>query len=267
MDPIVKEFDEDLNKILSQVELIDSLGSFVSCDEFPIEGELPNFFHAAKNLQSIIKANLSNLPIARGTLTLYTCGRFESMVRTMFEDLCQRLVATAKEYRRLPTKMQENLPVYTARVISEPRKYGHAEGGVRTFVSILAQNLQPNAAVEQVNHQCLSITDANMRAEVLSDLFSRVGANEIWKLIAQQASIKTYFKDNDVSSVESKAKKKLNELMDLRNKIAHPSSSFEWPSSDTLKDNLIFLKHLAKVLGELMGMYETTLCKPVQQSG
>jgi hypothetical protein len=261
MDPIVKEFDEDLNKIFSQVELIDLLGSFVACEPPNLNDETAIFFATAKNLQAKIKASHTNLPIARGTLILYTCGRFESMVRTMFEDLCQRLVATAKEYKRLPTRMQENLPLFTARVLSEPRKYGHAEGGVRTFVSILAQNLQPNATIERVNHQCLSITDANMRAEVLSDLFSRVGANEIWKQIAQQASIKTYFKENDVSNVEAKAKKQLNELMDLRNKIAHPSSSFEWPSSDHLKENLKFLKLLAKVLGELMGMYETTLCK------
>lgn len=261
MDPIVKEFDDDLTKILRQVELLDVLGCFVTCDPPYMDDDSFLFFNNAKLVQEKVKESHANLPIARGTLILYTCGRFESMIRTMFEDLCQRLVATAKEYKRLPTKMQENLPLFTAKVISEPRKYGHAEGGVRTFVSVLAQNLQPNTTIEQVNHQCLSITDANMKADVLSELFGRVGVSEVWKQLAQQASIKTFFRENDISAVETKAKKKLNELMELRNKIAHPSGSIDWPSSDYLKDSIIFLKLLAKVLGELMDLYETTLCK------
>ncbi|WP_198781313.1 HEPN domain-containing protein [Shewanella putrefaciens] len=262
MDPIVKEFEDDLNKILIQIELLEMLGEFIGHDTSLLEDDSSHFLTSAIELLTKIKESHTNLPIARGTLILYTCGRFESMVRTMFEDLCQRLVAAAKVYQRLPTRMQENLPLFTARVISEPRKYGHAEGGVRTFVSTLAQNLQPNAHIDTVNYQCLSITDSNMRADVLSDLFGRVGANEIWKLIAQQASIKIYFKDNDVSAVESKSKRKLNDLMDLRNKIAHPSGSIDWPSPDSIKDNLNYLKILTKVLGELMGIYENTLCKP-----
>lgn len=264
MDPIAKEFGDDLERILGQVHLIDLLASFIAYEAPYIDDESFDFFHCVSNVQSKIKANHANFPIARGTLILYTCGRFESMVRTMFEDLCQRLVSSAKEYRRLPKKMQENLPLFTAKVIAEPRKYGHAEGGVRTFVSILAKNLQPNATVEEVNHQCLSITDANMKSEVLAELFGRVGAGDVWKLVAQQLSMRTFFKDADVGAVESKAKKMLNDLMDIRNKIAHPSGSFDWPSSEYLRDTINFLKLLAKVLGEVMDMYELTLCNSVQ---
>ena len=144
--------------------------------------------------------------------------------------------------------MQENLPIYTAKVIAEPRKYGHAENGVRTFVSTLAKNLQPNAPIEEVNHQCLSITDANMKSEILAELFSRVGADNVWKLVAQQVSIRAFFKEAEVGAVEAKAKKTLNDLMDIRNKIAHPSGSFDWPSSEYIKDTINFLKLLAKVL-------------------
>lgn len=264
MDPIAKEFNDDLEHILGQVLLIDLLASFAANEAPYIDDESFVFFHCASNVQSTVRANHANFPIARGTLVLYTCGRFESLVRTMFEDLCQRLVSSAREYKRLPKKMQENLPIYTAKVIAEPRKYGHAENGVRTFVSILAKNLQPNATVEEVNHQCLSITDANMKSEVLAELFGRIGAVDVWKLVAQQLPMRTFFKEADVSSVESKAKKALNDLMEMRNKIAHPSGGFDWPSSEYVREAIGFLKILAKVLGEIMDMYEQTLCTNTQ---
>lgn len=264
MDPIAKEFNDDLERILGQVLLIDLLASFAAYETPYIDDESFDFFHCASNVQSTIRTNHANFPIARGTLVLYTCGRFESMVRTMFEDLCQRLVSNAKEYKHLPRKMQENLPLYTAKVIAEPRKYGHAENGVRTFVSTLAKNLQPNAAVEEVNHQCLSITDANMKSEVLAELFGRVGAVDVWKLVAQQLPMRTFFKEADIGTVESKAKKALNDLMEMRNRIAHPSGGFDWPSSEYIRDTISFLKILAKVLGEIMDMYELTLCTNAQ---
>lgn len=264
MDPIAKEFNDDLDRILGQVLLIDLLASFAAHETPYIDDDSFYFLHSASDVHSTIRANHANFPIARGTLVLYTCGRFESMVRTMFEDLCQRLVSSAKEYKRLPKKMQENLPLFTAKVIAEPRKYGHAENGVRTFVSTLAKNLQPNAAVEEVNHQCLSITDANMKSEVLAELFGRVGATDVWKLVAQQLPMRTFFREADVGSVESKAKKALNDLMEMRNKIAHPSGGFDWPSSEYIREAIGFLKILSKVLGEIMDMYEQTLCANAQ---
>lgn len=267
MDPIAKDFNDDLERILGQIHLIDLLASFVVYETPYIDGESLDFFHCASNIQSTVRANHANFPIARGTLVLYMCGRFESMVRTMFEDLCQRLVSSAKEYKRLPKRMQDNLPLYTAKVIAEPRKYGHAESGVRTFVSILAENLQPNASIEKVNHQCLSITDANMKSEVLAELFGRVGAGNVWQLVAQQLPMRTFFKEADVGAVESKAKRTLNDLMDMRNKIAHPSGGFDWPSSEYIKDAISFLRILAKVLGEIMDMYEQTLCTNAQPTG
>ena len=87
---------------------------------------------------------------------------------------------------------------------------------------------------------------------------------DVWKLVAQQLPMRTFFREADVSSVESKAKKALNDLMEMRNKIAHPSGGFDWPSSEYIRDAIGFLKILAKVLGEIMDMYEQTLCTNAQ---
>lgn len=263
VDPIVKDFEGDLDKISSQLDFIDIIRKFTaSVPEQADAGAASPFSIEAIAVHEGAKRVHGNLPLASGTLILYTCGRFEAMTRTLFEDLCQRLVARAGHFNRLPKKMRENLPIYTAKVISDPRKHGHAENGVRAFVATLASNLAVDAKIERVNHECLSLTDSNMRADVLSDLFARVGTNNIWAQISEQASLKMHFQEGDSGKVETKARKKLNDLMDLRNRIAHPSGELEWPSTDALREYIAFLRLLARSIADLVGVFEVTLCVP-----
>lgn len=261
MDPIIFEYNSDLERICSQLDFIEALKKFSSANP-PTQNSCceQEFIAEALIIHDGTKRVHSNLSLVAGTLVLYTCGRFEAMTRTLFEDLCQRLVSRAGEFSRLPKKMRANLPIFTAKIISDPRKFGHAENGVRSFVSTLASNLEPNARISKVNHECLSITETNMRADALSDLFSRVGVDKIWTGISEQSAIKHHFEEQDTAKVESKAKKKLNDLMDIRNRIAHPSGEFEWPSTTTIKDYVNYLRLLATAMGDLMSLYEVTLC-------
>lgn len=261
MEPIVTDFEADLDKISSQLEFIEGVRKFIACAPDHIDQQVATpFGKEALAIHDGAKRVHGNLPLASGTLILYTCGRFEAMTRTLFEDLCQRLVVRAGLFARLPKKMRENLPIFTAKVISDPRKYGHAENGVRAFVATLASNLAVNATVERINHECLSLTDSNMRADVLGDLFGRIGCTNIWSQISEQASLKTYFQEADSTKVEPKVRRKLNDLMELRNRIAHPSGELEWPSTEALRDYIQFLRLLARSMAELVGVFEVTLC-------
>lgn len=267
MDPITRDFENDLDKIVHQLDFIEVLHQFSSSAP-NVEGvNTSPFFTNALDVHDRTKKIRGNLPLVSGTLILYTCGRFETMTRTLFEDLCQRLVTRAGTFARLPKKMRENLPIFTAKVISEPRKFGHAENGVRAFVATLAANLVVDATVERVNHECLSVTEANMRADVLSELFGRVGVNAIWTAISEQAALKTHFQNSDSGQVEKKAKRELNELMDLRNKIAHPSGEFEWPSIEALRNYVQLLRLLSRAMAEVVGFYEVTLCQTQPATG
>jgi len=267
MDPITRDFENDLDKIVNQLDFIEVLHQFSS--SIPdTDGEATSqFFTSALDVHDWTKKIRGNLPLVSGTLILYTCGRFETMTRTLFEDLCQRLVTRAGTFARLPKKMRENLPIFTAKVISEPRKFGHAENGVRAFVANLAANLVVGATVERVNHECLSVTEANMRADVLSELFGRVGVTSIWTQISEQAALKTHFQSSDSGQVESKVKRELNDLMDLRNKIAHPSGEFDWPSVEALRNYVQLLRLLSRAMAELVGVYEVTLCQTQSSTG
>jgi hypothetical protein len=261
MDPIVSDFESDLDRVSSQLDFIEIIRKFTY--HIPQQEDLSPatpFVAEALAVHDGAKCIHSNLPLASGTLILYTCGRFEAMTRMLFEDLCQRLVTKAGSFARLPKKMRTNLPIFTAKVISDPRKYGHAEKGVRAFVTTLASNLAVDATVERINHECLSLTEVNMKAEVLSDLFGRIGASTIWSQISEQASLKAFFQEADSRQVESKARRKLDDLMDLRNRIAHPSGELEWPSVDSLREYINFLRLLGRSMSELTCVYEVTLC-------
>lgn len=265
MDPITADFERDLDKICEQLQFIETLRNYSAIESLPLPIEDDIFIIASKGVHALAQKTHGNIPLVSGTLILYTCGRFEAMSRTLFEDFCQRLVMQAGTFARLPKRMRENLPVFTAKVISEPRKYGHAENGVRAFVSNLASNLEPGAKVSSVNHECLSITDSNLKPDALAELFGRVGGSRFWEQISDQASMKTYFKESDSAKVVPLCRRKLEDLMELRNRIAHPSGEFEWPSIDGIRDYVDYLRILSRAMSDLVGVYAVTLCSPVAQ--
>ena len=70
MDPIEKEFNDDLDRILGQVQLIDLLANFGASETPTIDDASFEFLQYASRIQSTIKTNHANFPIARGTLVL-----------------------------------------------------------------------------------------------------------------------------------------------------------------------------------------------------
>jgi len=194
-------------------------------------------------------------------MALYIAGRFEEYTRTSFEDLCQKLAQRASSFKALPKRMQESLVVYTAMVMQAPRKFQHGEGAVAGFAANIAANLSGESSVEKINYQCLSITEANMKPDTLAELYDRIGAKEIWKKIGQQAPIQAYFATSDSSNAESLARQKLTALMEMRNSIAHPSTTITWPATETVREYIQFLDVLASALASLSVVFAATLCR------
>lgn len=276
MDLILSEFKEDLATITRQLDLMDEIKKFSAVPELAeryrssisnVTGrsmpslEFRKFLSQASLLQVCARGSHTGFPVVCGTMALYISGRFEEYTRTSFEDLCQKLAQRASSFKALPKKMQENLVVYTALVMQAPRKYQHGEGAVAAFAENLAANLSKEASVERINYQCLSITEANMRPDTLADLYDRIGVKEIWKKIGQQASVLAYLMTQDSAAAETMAKQKLTALMELRNSIAHPSTSIVWPATEVVRDFITFLDVLATALSSLSVVFAATLCR------
>lgn len=276
MDLILSEFQRDLSVITRQLDLMDEIRKFSSTAELSEgyrssisanEGKsspstaLRKYLSEAHSLHMSARNSHTGLPIANGTMALYIAGRFEEYTRTSFEDLCQKLAQRASSFKALPKKMQESLVVYTSMVMQAPRKFQHGEGAVAGFAANLAANLSGESSVDQINYQCLSITEANMKPDTLADLYDRIGAKDIWKKISQQAAVQAYFATSDQSNAETLAKQKLTALMELRNSIAHPSTSITWPATESVREYIGFLDVLASSLSSLSGVFAATLCR------
>lgn len=262
MSQILDDFKTDLSRLRKMLGLAEAL-SILSPSLTLIDG-LPDSDFKTK-LLGFQEASISaraEMPILNGVLLLYLAGRFENFVRQVFEDLADTVASDRGEFGKLPKAMRENLVFYTAEIMQNPRKYGHAENGVAAFVSILSENLG-GSLNNGVNSKCLSITLENMRPDILNDIFNRVGAVKIWERLGQQAQVQLHFEENNAERVTREARAKLNEFMELRNKIAHPSGEMTWPGIDEAKEYIDFCEVLSCGIDGICQVWATTLGKDI----
>jgi len=155
--------------------------------------------------------------------------------------------------------MQQNLVLLTAEVMANPRKYGHAENGVKHFVNILAENLKAQNPIAEVNSKCLSITNENMWPDTLNELFARIGAKDLWRRIGEQAGIMAFFETGESQKAESMARGLLKDFMETRNMIAHPSRTLTWPDTAKVLRFVDFIDVLTSALSDIAIVYEKSL--------
>lgn len=255
MIPLLSEFKSDLEKIRNLINLFESLKQYASID---IQEE------KAYKLHEDARQCKTSIAISFGTLALYLGGRFEYFIRSIFEELCISIASKCNNYDDLPRVMKENLIKYTAEVISNPRKYGHAENGVSAFINVLNSNVS-NKDVNTINSNCLSITYENMRPDTLSELFERIGAKDLWDVVAEQANIKVYFETDAKENAKKQARKCLNDFVDLRNKIAHPANDITWPEKNEILNYIKYFEELATAIASYTQIYEIRVTNEIRR--
>jgi hypothetical protein len=266
MDPILDAFRIDLNRLRRLLELLETVKTFSGEENSNPAAEDNSFVKQAQRVLINSKECHPDLVILTGTMVLYLGGRFEYFVRTEFEFLCARVAGRCDNYRSLPREMQASIVTMTAKVIAEPRKYGHGNQGLKSFITNLANMLGDNAKIQDVTSACLSVTDANMRADVLNDLFQRIGAKSIWDRISQQAKVQRFFETAEEGEARNKARSFLNSFMDIRNRIAHPSVEIDWPDPSQVRNHIDFFEILAQAISEITDTYEIQLSRGAQQN-
>lgn len=258
MNPVVQDFVRDLQKLRRMIDLSNHIRSFPAIDINGAGIQDGIVKDAVTKLHTLAAESHTDIPILNGVLILYLAGRFENFVREIFEDLCDSLSDQFTDFAHLPKQMQDNLTRFTAEVIANPRKYGHADNGVIAFVKTLSDNLNGHP-LQGVNSKCLSITTENMWPDTINEIFLRIGANKVWERIGQQASIQTIFQTDQQEKATREAKKTLTELMELRNRIAHPSGAITWPSSEQAVNYIQYCEAMALTLSDICNVWSNTL--------
>ena len=258
MNPVLQDFLFDLQRLRRMFDLSKQIGSFPAL-KINQEAITDSFLRdAVTSFHTLAGESHSDVPILNGVLLLYLAGRFENFVREVFEDLCDSLAGQFSDFTHLPKQMRENLVRFTAEVIGNPRKYGHADNGVIAFVKTLSDNLG-GEPLSGVNSKCLSITTENMWPDTVNEIFVRIGGSGIWERIGHQARIQRYYEVDQHEKATREAKKDLRELMEMRNKIAHPSSGITWPSTEQALQYVEYCETVATAVSEICDLWSTTL--------
>lgn len=258
MREFLDTFHSDLDDIKNTFSVLKTLEELRAI-EIVTESSTSSLTEKALELHPLVDTARNGMAKIPGIFILYIGGRFEDFVKTIFEEFAIQFAQKHPNYRSLPLKFQTSIVQDTSQVISSPRKFGYGDIMQRTFIENLFKNVI-NDDFGTINHQCLSITEGNMRSEILSDLFAKISINKIWDEIGQQLSIKTFFETADSASSSSQAKKYLDEFMNQRNQVAHPSGgSLTWPSYDDVIRHIEFFKILSPVLLDLGNMKISTI--------
>lgn len=259
MDHIYQDFCKDIEHLRAVLNLADSIKNFSAQNNEP-KIEIPDnkFLELAEVVHSKSREANFGMVFIPGTIVLYLGGRFEYFIKTLFEELSMTIAIKCKKFEYLPKEYKENLISLTSEVIKSPAKYNHGENGVKTFITNLSNNVN-GIEITDINTKCLSITSENMRPPILNDLFNRIGAKDIWVKLGHQAKLQAFFETADASKAQKDASKFLNDFMDIRNKVAHPSGSFQWPDTKTVMKHIDYFEVLGKQISDLASVYETSL--------
>ena len=251
LDFPLNDFLVELKRIEKLIDLISALREFGSV-ELPESIETDQkFFEFSVRIHGKEKELSTDIPILSGTILLYIVGRFENFVRSSFKSLCDAIAIKCNKFNDLPEKMKKELISQTAEVIANPSRYNYDEIQVQTFIQNLSNNMQAVKGIGPINSACLSITNQNMRPQILADLYGRVGIKSLWSDIGKQSGLKVLFENSNDSKVESATRAKLEEIMNIRNQIAHPSSIPTFPDAEQIKEYIKFLVLLSGVLTEI----------------
>lgn len=254
-DLVLDDFRSDLGRLKKLLSFMESVRAFTSLQPPDVCND--DFTERSKNLHTSSTDCHTDFLILSGAMVLYLGGRFEYFVRERFEEACDHIAGKCLIFSNMPKPMQENLVRLTAEVMLAPRKFGHGEKGVESFVKNLAANMSAEHGLTDVNRKCLSITMDNMRPDLVRDLFKRIGLDDIWKAVGEQAAVKAHFAIAQSDAASARTREYLNEVMDIRNSIAHPSANVSWPDVSKVSDMIKFFEVVAPVLCDVVAVHES----------
>mgnify|MGYP001366194853 CR=1 FL=1 len=253
MRNFLDDFHRDLDDVRNTFSVLRTLEELRAIER-PVDPIPSSFIEKALELHHLFDTARNGMAKIPGIFILYIGGRFEDYVKTIFEEFSIQFAQKHPSYTSLPAKFQSSIIQDTSLVIASPRKFGFGDTLQKIFIENLFKNVI-SSDFNTINHQCLSITEGNMRSEILSDLFLKISISNIWNDIGQQLSVRTFFETADSSSATSQAKKYLDDFMIQRNKVAHPSGgSFTWASYDDVLKYIEYFKILSPVLLDLGNM-------------
>ena len=254
LSPVLNDFHTDLDRAEHLLALIDAFRDFGGATPPTELTEGVVAWPEAIALADIAPRVRTDLPILSGSILLYVCGRFEYFARQVVVGLADAMAAGATAYNALPDRVRKELRSRTLDIAQNPVRFGYSESEAEALIVALAGNLtSPHAASEVViTSNVLTVTETNMNPGTLADLLKRVEVTDLWREIGKQAQLKAHLSRSGDRECQTEATTRLENIMKLRNDVAHPTGSNSFPSPESVREAVGFLQVLSRVIVDVV---------------
>lgn len=252
LSSILQQFHEDLDRATDLLDLTKRFKAFAGSPvpNDVIDGSVP--WQEAVDLARIAPQVRTDLPIMSGSILLYLCGRFENFVREVVMAVGDDYASNATAYEELPAAVRNEIFLRTLEVAKTPRKYNFEPADAVNMIKILSDSLDPSTAgAVVIESRLLAITDANMHSRMMSEIFKRIGIDQLWRDLGKQAPLKSFLGKADDGQCTTSASARIDAIMKERNGVAHPTSATTFPDPAQVQDTIDFLRVLSRVLVDL----------------
>ena len=240
------DFEKDIGRVEQLLRLIYTFRDFA--------GQTAELSGHAQDLYDVAQSARTDLPILSGSLLLYLCGRFEYFVRELVGTIVDDLVDKAATYEELPIALRKEVLNRTLQINLNPSKFNHNATSASALAAQLANNLSSRSDDSNsmfVDATTATITESNMRPDVLVDLFKRVGISGLWDTLGKQLTLKSFREEATDDGCKKAAIARLDDIMSERNKVAHPIGDVAFPDAAIVEDIAHYFRALAQVLVDL----------------
>ncbi|GAB37134.1 hypothetical protein GOOTI_266_00230 [Gordonia otitidis NBRC 100426] len=240
----------DIDRTVRLLELLPSLRNFAASVTGRENAELGESDWAeAHDLAEKATGARQDLPIVAASLHQYLCGRFEYFVRDIVQAIADERSSEFSSYADLPDKMRAELYQLTISVAGNPGRYRYSDMEAHSFLKALADNLVGDRYDPlNVKSEILAITESNMTQRTIVEVFKRVGLEDIWSTMAQQAALRSHLGAKDQGECSKLAISKLSKIMNDRNSFAHPTSSTTFPDPEQVLSTCEFFRAFSSVM-------------------
>ncbi|MFD5329688.1 MULTISPECIES: HEPN domain-containing protein [unclassified Streptomyces] len=245
-EAVFDEFKSDIRRTRDLISLVKKFRGFAGESVPDSEPSWP----MALALHSTAGRVRTELPILSASLLLYACGSFENCIKKLLEVVIEDQLKNASNIDDLTVNLKQAIIKSSLEVAKSPSTYSFLQLTDHVVLTELGQSLDPSVPGVNVRAELVTLTTSNMRAEVISDLFKKVDI-DFWSEATPQAALKRFLTSRSDKECRSAATSRLDEIMRLRNSLAHPNGNQIFPDIDIVQGYVDYLEVLAMVAKDI----------------
>lgn len=184
---------------------------------------------------------------------LTICAQFEMTMRSLIERFVEQAVAKKANFNHLPLSMRQWHSKGCAYLLANIDRDQFKHLTEASIVNNLYNCLYSSTNPYQLTVEAFSYNERNLKSQIIGDLVSsRLGMKDMWKHIASNAKIMSFFGSSTIPTTQQLVTNKLNTAMERRNAIIHRGKHYYTASNSEVQDTAKFYSILIDCFAEFL---------------